>query len=77
MVNGNDSKVGPYNEAMVGLVDSRAAEGQHVVLLDNWAAFTADPNYANSWMGDSLHPNDAGYAVLGGSFYDAISEYLP
>lgn len=77
MVNGNDAKVGPYNDAIVSLVESRAALGQHVVFVDNWAAFTADSNYANVWMSDTLHPNDAGYAVLGASFYEAILEYLP
>ena len=28
-------------------------------------------------MVDGLHPNDAGYAVLGRSFYGAISALLP
>jgi lysophospholipase L1-like esterase len=27
-------------------------------------------------MGDYLHPNDAGYAVLGRSFYDSIGPML-
>jgi lysophospholipase L1-like esterase len=77
MANGNNNKVAPYNDAIVGLVDDRAGAGKHVIMVDIWTAFTADPNYQNTWMTDSLHPNDTGYAVLGTSFYDAISAYLP
>jgi lysophospholipase L1-like esterase len=77
MENGNGPKVEPYNVAIPGLVQPRADQGQHVVFVDNWEAFTQDPNYASAWMGDSLHPNDAGYAVLGGAFYDAIAAFLP
>lgn len=77
MINGNNSKVAPYNAAIVGLVEERVAQGSHVMFLDNHAAFTSDPNFQSSRMGDSLHPNNAGYAVLGRSFYDAISAVLP
>jgi lysophospholipase L1-like esterase len=77
MVNGNNNKVQPYNATIPEMVAERAAEGKHVIAVDNWAAFTADPNYSSVWMGDTLHPNNAGYAVLGSSFYDAIAAYLP
>lgn len=77
MQNGNNDKVQPYNATIPEMVAERAAEGKHVIAVDNWAAFTADPNYTSVWMSDTLHPNDAGYAVLGSSFYDAIAAYLP
>jgi lysophospholipase L1-like esterase len=77
MENGNGSKVAPYNAAMADLIASRVAQGKHVIGVDNHAAFTADSNYASAWMGDALHPNDAGYAVLGDSFYEAIADYVP
>jgi lysophospholipase L1-like esterase len=48
-----------------------------VVFLDNWAAFSADTSYKTKLMIDNLHPNDAGYVVLGQSWYKAISAYLP
>ena len=35
------------------------------------------PELRTSLMVDSLHPNDAGYAVLGRAFYDAIAALLP
>lgn len=77
MENGNGNKVEPYNATIPQLVADRAAEGKHVIAVDNWAAFTANANYSSAWMGDMLHPNDAGYAVLGSAFYDAIAAYLP
>jgi lysophospholipase L1-like esterase len=65
-----------YNAAIPGLVNSRAAAGKQVVLLDNYAAFTSDPNYRTSLMVDYLHPNAAGYAVLGRAFFGAIGALL-
>jgi lysophospholipase L1-like esterase len=77
--NGNGPKVGPYNDSIAGLVATRAEQGAHVTWVDNHAAFTANANYASALMppGDTLHPNDAGYAVLGDSFYEAIQTFLP
>ncbi len=74
--NGNGPKVAPFNGAIPQLVEERAADGKHVIFVDNHAAFTTNQDYASAWMGDTLHPNDPGYAVLGDSFYDAIAEYL-
>jgi lysophospholipase L1-like esterase len=74
---GTNQNVQSYNAAIPNLVSTRAAAGQHVVLLDNYAIFSADPNYATTLMGDYLHPNDTGYAVLGQAFYDAIEPLLP
>jgi lysophospholipase L1-like esterase len=58
-------------------VSARASAGKHVVLLDNYAAFSKDPNYQTTLKADGLHPNDAGYVVLGQSFYGAIAALLP
>jgi len=74
---GTNPRVQTYNAALPGLVDARAGAGQHVVFLDNYAAFAADPSYASTLMGDYLHPNDAGYALLGRTFYDALEAVLP
>lgn len=73
---GTDQRVQAYNAALPDLVNERAADGKHVVLLDNYAAIAQDPNFRTSLLADYLHPNDAGYAVLGASFYGAIAEYL-
>jgi lysophospholipase L1-like esterase len=74
---GTNPKVQAYNAALPALVNARANAGKHVVLLDNYAAFVKDPSYRSKLMGDYLHPNDAGYAVLGRAMYEAIGGLLP
>jgi lysophospholipase L1-like esterase len=72
-----NQRVKTYNAAIPGLVDSRAKAGKHVVFLDTYAAFSANSNYSTALMADGLHPNDAGYVVLGQAFYGAIGALLP
>jgi lysophospholipase L1-like esterase len=73
----NNKNAMNYNAAIPGLVSTRAAAGKHVIFVDNYAAFIKDPNYTTTEMSNYLHPNTAGYAVLGDSFFGAISAYLP
>ena len=72
-----DQRAQAYNAAIPGLVNARASAGKHVVLVDNYAAFAKDPNYQTTLKADGLHPNTAGYVVLGQSFYGAIGALLP
>jgi lysophospholipase L1-like esterase len=74
---GTNQRVRTYNATIPGLVNARAAMGKHVVFLDNYAAFSLNPNFATALMADGLHPNDAGYVVLGQSYYSAIAAVLP
>lgn len=73
----NNKNAMTYNAAIPGLVSIRAAAGKHVVFVDNYAAFVKDPSYTTTEMSNYLHPNTAGYAVLGDSFYGAIGAHLP
>jgi lysophospholipase L1-like esterase len=75
--NNTNQRVQTYNAAIPGLVNTRAAAGKHVVFLDNYAAFAKNANYATALMADGLHPNDAGYVILGQAFYGAIGALLP
>ena len=72
-----DQRAQAYNAALPGLVNARASAGKHVVLVDNYAAFAKDQNYQTTLKADGLHPNTAGYVVLGQSFYGAIGALLP
>ncbi len=77
-INGTNNKNAmTYNAAIPELVSARATAGKHVIFVDNYAAFVKDPNYTTSEMSNYLHPNTAGYAVLGDSFYGAIGAHLP
>jgi lysophospholipase L1-like esterase len=72
-----NGRVQTYNDAIPGLVQSRVAAGKHIVVVDMYAAFTANANYQNALMYDELHPNAAGYMVMAQTWYAAISRYLP
>src|SRR5450631_477110 len=72
-----DQRTQTYNAALPALVNARASAGKHVVLVDNYAAFAKDPNYQTTLKADGLHPNTAGYVVLGQAFYGAIGALLP
>jgi len=72
-----DAKIVQYNEGVEEVALARAAAGAHVVFVDNYAAIHDVANWQTALMADNLHPNDAGYAVFGQSFFAAIDEYLP
>jgi len=74
---GSNPAVETYNNAIGGVVQSRAGMGKHLILVDMYAAFTANKNYRTDLMNDFLHPNDAGYVVMGDVWYAAIRSYLP
>ena len=74
---GGDQRTQAYNAAIPALVNARASAGKHVVLVDNYAAFSKNPNYQTALKADGLHPNTAGYVILGDTFYGAIAALLP
>lgn len=71
-----NERIRAYNAAIPALIEARQAAGQHVVGVDMYAAFTDNPDFATALMVDALHPNDAGYALLGQRFYDTIEPFL-
>lgn len=52
------------NASLPEVVSARQQAGYKIFLVDNSAAFLANPNYATEWMIDHVHPNDAGYQVM-------------
>ena len=70
-------KVKTYNATIPTAVNAAAAAGKHVVFADSYAAFAADSSWKTKYMSDNLHPNDTGYALLGQTWYGAISSVLP
>lgn len=72
-----DQKTKTFNAAILVSCARAGGAGKHVIMVDNYAAFSKDQNYQTTLKADGLHPNTTGYAVLGQSFYDAISGLLP
>jgi lysophospholipase L1-like esterase len=68
-VNGS-ANIPPYNGAIPGLVQTRAAAGKHIILVDQFTGFP------NSELADGIHPNQAGYNRMGDVWYAAIADYL-
>jgi lysophospholipase L1-like esterase len=72
-----NTKVKTYNATIPTAVKEAADAGKHVIFVDSYATFQADASWKTKWMGDNLHPNEAGYVVLGQMWYAAISAVLP
>lgn len=73
---GTNNTVKTYNAAMPDLVSTRVDKGQHIVLVDMYAAFTKDAGYKQSLLGDNLHPNQAGYNLMADVWFQALGPYL-
>jgi hypothetical protein len=71
-----NTAVKAYNAAIPGVVKMRTDAGEHVVVVDMFGAFTANPNFSTVLLNDRLHPNDAGYRVMADTWYAAIRQYL-
>ncbi len=65
-----------YNAAIPGMVQTRAQAGKHIAYVDMGGAFTANPSYKTQYLSGQVHPNDAGYAVMGGVWYQSIAGVL-
>lgn len=68
--------VDEYNAAVAGVVQQRAEAGQHLLLVDMNAALRASQDFV-SLLAEGLHPNNAGYAIMASTWYDAIEGVLP
>jgi lysophospholipase L1-like esterase len=67
-----NSTVNTYNNAIPGLIQTRAAAGKHVILADMNTGFTA-PMLSS----DGIHPTQSGYNFMGDQWYSVISSVLP
>jgi len=73
---GTNNAIKTYNAAIPNLVSTRVSKGQHIVLVDMYAAFTNDANYKQSLLNDNLHPNQTGYNGMADVWFKALSPYL-
>lgn len=61
-----------FNNAIPGIIQTRAAAGKHVMLVDMNTGFPS-----SGMSSDRVHPNASGYAWMGGVWYDAIGHLFP
>jgi len=72
-----NAQVSTFNANLQALVDARIANGDNLVIVDQQSALwdandLPDPAY----YGDSLHPNDQGYALMAERWFEALSGVL-
>jgi lysophospholipase L1-like esterase len=72
-----NQRVTTYNDAIPGLVQTRADAGKHIIAVDMYGAFTKNTMYKTEYMTDKLHPKDAGYVVMANTWWDAVGKLLP
>jgi GDSL-like lipase/acylhydrolase family protein len=69
--------VGPYNAAIPGIVQERVNAGKHLIIVDQFTTIAATANFVTALLPDNIHPNAAGYAIMGETWYGAIEPFLP
>jgi lysophospholipase L1-like esterase len=67
----NPAALGTYNSKIPGIVQARAAKGQHMLSVD----MSKMP--ASNLASDGLHPNDQGYAYMAEVWYAAVKDFFP
>jgi lysophospholipase L1-like esterase len=69
----NDTAITTYNAAIPALVQQRAAQGKHIVMVDMHTGFQVSTMIST----DNIHPNLKGYVFMGDTWYAAIKSVLP
>jgi lysophospholipase L1-like esterase len=64
-----------YNLAMLDVAAQQVGEGHHVQVVDVHGAFAARADWP-SLLSDGVHPNDAGYVVMGDAWFGALAPLL-
>jgi lysophospholipase L1-like esterase len=65
------SALSDYNAKLPGIVSTRFAKGQHIVLVDMSQMPKTDLST------DGVHPSDQGYIYMANIWYTAIKDLLP
>ncbi len=60
------------NDLIVQLYNEKKQAGFPIYLVDQNAAFKENDNWADDYMIDNVHPNDAGYAVMANTFFTVL-----
>jgi lysophospholipase L1-like esterase len=71
-----NGRITTYNAAIPDLVNTRAAAGKHIMLVDMYTAITSVADYKTALLYDMLHPNATGYAKMADVWYAALGPLL-
>ncbi|OQX82611.1 hypothetical protein B6D60_11895 [candidate division KSB1 bacterium 4484_87] len=69
-----------YNEQLNVLIEDlfyeKKNQGYDIYLVDQFAAFNANSNWADDYMIDNVHPNDVGYHVMAETYFQVLQPLL-
>lgn len=72
-----NERIRRYNDSLGSLVQDRMAAGQHLALVDMYDSFVSrSANFKSDFLQDDLHPSNAGFSVMSGTWYEAIGHLL-
>jgi lysophospholipase L1-like esterase len=71
-----NTRLQTYNAAIPAVVKARADAGKHILLVDMYSPFTANPSYKTALLKDTWHPNEAGHVILGARWYAVLAASL-
>ena len=66
-----------YNATIPAMIQQRVDAGKHLLTVDMFSTIQNGPNSVAGLVGDGIHPNATGYALMAGTWYAAIEPYLP
>jgi lysophospholipase L1-like esterase len=69
---GQNSNSSQLNVLLQILFHLKRTEGYKIFFAPMNDVFLCNPNWAADWMADAKHPNDAGYNVMAGVFFNLI-----
>jgi lysophospholipase L1-like esterase len=69
--------VDEYNASILGIVQERLDAGKHLIVVDQFTRIATTDNFVAQLLPDNIHPNAAGYAIMGETWYGAIEAFLP
>ena len=70
---GTNSVIQSYNQSIPGLVQTLAAAGKHIEVVNMYTGF----NTSTMLGSDSIHPNSTGYQFMASHWYSIIGSLLP
>ena len=68
-----DSVTTELNSLLFDLVQQERGIGRDIKYVDHNSAFKANANWQADYMIDNIHPNNAGYAVMAGVYFDSLA----
>ena len=71
-----DANTTILNGMIDDLVQSLQSGGSPISIVDHNSAFKANPNWANDYMADGKHPNEAGYDVMANVYFQELQNVL-